>query len=75
MTETTSPVVRLRRDAWDAWVARRQLGARVLQAAHVCVSGPTLYRALAGQPVGEEFIAGCMAKYDGTFEELFEVVR
>lgn len=75
MTETTSPAVRLRRSAWDAWVARQQLGARALQAAHVGISEPTLYRALAGDPVGEQFIAGCMARFDGTFEELFEVVQ
>jgi len=75
MTETTSPAVRLRREAWDAWVARQQLGSRALQAAHVGISEPTLFRALNGTPVGEQFIAGCMALYDGKFEDLFEVTE
>jgi hypothetical protein len=55
-------------------VARLQLGGRALQAAHVGVAQPTLFRALAGTPVGEQFIAGCMARFDGAFEDLFEVV-
>lgn len=43
------------------------------QAEHIGFSRPALYSILSGGTPGEKFIAACMAKYDGPFEELFEV--
>lgn len=46
------------------------------RAQYVGVARSHLYRILNDVTgPGEQFIAGCMAKYDGTFEELFEVVQ
>lgn len=44
------------------------------QAERLGISRAQLYDVLAGRRVpGEQFIAACMAKYDGKFEQLFEI--
>lgn len=75
MQETSSPAVRLRPDAWSAWMERvGLLGSVDDQAAYLGVSRAQVYRVLNGSVVpGEQFIAACLAKYDRKFEELFEV--
>jgi hypothetical protein len=76
MQTTPSPAIRLRRDAWAAWTARlRMASAGVELAEHLGVHRATLYRVIgADWTPGEQFIAAVMAKYDGKFEDLFEVV-
>jgi hypothetical protein len=76
-TQAPAPaVVRLRDDAYAAWMSRLKLAGEQRQADYLGVGRATVGRALRGEIVpGERFIAACLAKYDGTFEELFEVVR
>jgi hypothetical protein len=76
MRVTPSPSVRLRPGAWSAWTDRLRLGRVEEQAELLGLSKAQLYRILNGTVApGEQFIAACMAKYDGKFEELFEVVQ
>jgi hypothetical protein len=56
-------------------MGRVELGAVEQQAEHVGVSRAQLYLILGGGTPGEKFIAGCMAKYDGKFEDLFEIAE
>lgn len=76
MQQTPTPIVRLRPDAWRAWMERLKLGRVEEQAERVGVSRAQLYDVIAGRRVpGEQFIAACMAAYDGKFEELFEIAE
>lgn len=76
MRTTSPPAVRLRPSAWTAWTARLRLGRVEDQAEYLGVSRSQLYRVIAGGVApGEQFIAACLAKYDGTFEELFEIIQ
>jgi hypothetical protein len=55
---------------------RLQLARVEAQAEHIGVNRQHLYKIIAGAVApGEQFIAACLAKYDGTFEELFEVAE
>jgi hypothetical protein len=45
------------------------------QADRVGVSRAQLYQVIAGATPGEKFIAACLAAYDGTFEDLFEIAQ
>jgi transcriptional regulator with XRE-family HTH domain len=67
-------VIRLRAEAFAAWMARLRIGAYAQQAEYIGVDASTLRRIRRGEIVpGEQFIAACMAKYDRKFEELFQV--
>lgn len=67
-------VIRLRADAFAAWMARLRIGTYAQQAEHIGVDASTLRRVRRGEIVpGEQFIAACLAKYDGPFEDLFEI--
>jgi hypothetical protein len=73
---SVAATIRLKDDAYAAWMKRLGLHVRVLQAEYIGVDVSTLGRIRRGDIVpGEQFIAACMAKYDGSFEELFEVVQ
>jgi len=54
-------------------MARLKLARVEDQAELVGISRAQLYQALGGAVTGERFIAACLAKFDGTFEQLFEV--
>jgi hypothetical protein len=75
MSTTQAPAaVRLREDAYAEWMTRLGLFHEVTQAEHLGVSRATIGRARRGEITpGNSFIAACMAKYDGKFEDLFEV--
>ncbi|HEY3883023.1 MAG TPA: hypothetical protein VGM12_30925 [Trebonia sp.] len=75
MQQTPTPVVKLKADAWQAWMGRLQLVRVEDQAAHIGVSRAQLYQILAGAVPGERFIAACMATYDGKFEQLFKIAE
>lgn len=76
METTSTPAVRLRLDAWRAWMDRLGLARVEAQAERIGVNRQHLYKLLAGTAApGEQFIAACMARYDGTFEELFEIAE
>lgn len=67
-------VIRLRRDAYAAWVARKGLGGETAQAECIGVSQSTLNRVLNGEVApGERFIAQLLAATGAKFEKLFEV--
>ena len=74
-TTTSSPVVLLRLDAWQAWMTRLRLGRVEDQAEHIGVSRAQVYKVIGGGAPGEQFIAACVAKYDGKFEDLFKVAE
>lgn len=68
--------VRLRADAYAEWMTRLKLAGEQPQAGFLGVSRATIGRARRGEITpGETFIAACMSKYDGTFEELFEIAE
>lgn len=76
MSTQAAAAVRLRTDAYAAWMTRLRLASEDQQAGYLGVSRATVGRARRGEIVpGEQFIAACLAKYDGTFEELFEVTE
>jgi hypothetical protein len=67
-------VIRLKGDAYAAWMSRLKLAGEQQQADYLGVGRATIGRALRGEIVpGERFIGACLAKYPGTFEELFLV--
>lgn len=73
---TTPPAtaIRLRMDAFGEWMGRLGLETDSAQAEHIGIDRSVLSRVRRGETnPGERFIAACMARYDGTFEELFEV--
>lgn len=72
----TPPVVRLKADAWAAWMDRLKLATENQQAGYLGISRANLGKVRKGEiKPGEQFIAACMAKYDGTFEALFEIAE
>jgi hypothetical protein len=74
MQPTSSPAVRLKPDAWSAWMDRLRLARVEDQAERLGLSKSQLYRVLGGDVApGEQFIAACLVAYDGKFEDLFEV--
>jgi hypothetical protein len=74
MSSTQTPAVRLRGDAYAAWMDRLKLAGEVEQADYLGVSRATVGRARRGEiNPGETFIAACLAKFPGKFEELFAV--
>lgn len=55
-------------------MARLKLARVEDQAQRLGLSRAQLYKVIAGGVApGEQFIAACMSKYDGTFEQLFEI--
>lgn len=74
MHTQTPAVIRLRADAFGTWASGQGLESATAAAEFLGVSHTTLTRVLSGEiKPGEQFIAACLAKYEGTFEELFEV--
>lgn len=72
----TQAVVRLRPDAWSEWMGRLKLASENQQADHLGISRANLGKVRKGEiKPGEQFIAACMAKYDGPFEALFEIAE
>ena len=68
--------VRLRGDAYAAWMTRLRLASENQQSDYLGVARATIGRARRGEIIpGERFIAACLTKYDGTFEELFEIAE
>lgn len=76
MSNATAPAVRLRSDAYAAWMASLKLVTEDQQADYLGVARATIGRARRGEiSPGERFIAACLAKYDGKFEALFEIAE
>jgi hypothetical protein len=77
MSNTQAPApaaVRLRTDAYAAWMSELKLASEEQQAAFLGVGRATVGRAHRGEiNPGGRFIAACLAKFTGTFEQLFEV--
>jgi hypothetical protein len=73
MQQTSTAAVRLRLEAWKAWMERLGLYRVEEQAERIGVSRAQLYKVIGGGTPGEQFIAACWAKYDGKFEDLFEI--
>jgi hypothetical protein len=72
MQQTSSPAVRLKADAWKAWMERLGLYRVEEQAERIGVNRTHLYKIIAGTVApGEQFIAACLLAYDGKFEDLF----
>jgi hypothetical protein len=72
--EQSSPVVRLKRDVYAAWMDRLKLASEMQQAEYLGVSRANLGKVRKGEiNPGEQFIAAVLTAWDGTFEELFEV--
>lgn len=66
--------VRLKGDAYAAWMTRLKLVTEDQQADYLNVARATIGRARRGEIIpGERFIAACLAKFDGKFEDLFEI--
>lgn len=68
-------MVRLKADAWRAWMDRLNVARVEDQAGRIGISRAALYDILAGGTPGEKFIAACMSTYDGKFEQLFEIAE
>ena len=72
----TPPVVRLRADAYAAWMDRLKLYTESQQAELLGISRANLGKVRHGTVApGERFIAAVMAKYDRAFEDLFEIAE
>lgn len=57
-------------------MARLKLARVEDQAQRLGLSRAQLYKVIAGDVApGEQFIAACVVAYDGTFEQLFEIVE
>lgn len=70
----TSPVVRLRLDAYAAWMERLKLASENQQADYLGVSRANLGKVRRGEVVpGERFIAAVLTASGAKFEDLFEV--
>lgn len=74
-TQAATPAaVRLKPDAYAAWMSGLKLAGDERQAEYLGISRSNLGKVRRGEiKPGEQFIAACLAAYDGTFEELFEV--
>lgn len=77
MHSTSPPAeIRLRTDAFDAWVASQGLASDTAAAERIGVSQPQLSRVLSGSVApGEKFIAALLAATGRKFEQMFEVVK
>ena len=70
----TSPVVRLKADAYAAWMDRLRLASAREQAQYLGVSRANLAKVRKGEvKPGEEFIAAVLSVTGAKFEKFFEL--
>lgn len=70
------PFVRLRMDRFDARATALGLESDPAKAEYIGVDKATLSRLVnGGANPGERFIAACLARFGGTFEDYFEIVE